>query len=347
MNSKSNAKFSGLQKAAAIIHSIDHPLAIRLLKRCEQDEVKEIACASSKLDQVSSKDVQEFMREFMENVLRTSLFEPTQDRTERLLLDALPAYEASAVISDIYGDSGSRIWRDLKKLNRDEVAKFISQLDISIISYSLSKLEPTFAAEIFALLPDDLRSQVAVRMTVSHEPPPEIEEIVLKVLKERVLDVIHQNSLNTSATRIATFLTKLPPQESQSIIAVIERYNPSVAAEVAKGMFNFDDLMNLTANALTIVVQSISPDRLIVALNGAAPIFSETILSALGTRTRRLVESEINVSNVADESAIEDARRYIEGIVIELNKKGAIDLNVDLIVPSETTDIAIPIVGAT
>lgn len=100
------------------------------------------------------------------------------------------------------------------------------------------------------------------------------------------------------------------------------------SAEILKGLlFTFDDIVNLTPAARTLLFDQIPTDKIVLALKGTDPSFREVILSSLASRVRRMVEHELNGREPAAQRDVLEARRSITDLALELAGRGEIDLN--------------------
>ena len=70
----------------------------------------------------------------------------------------------------------------------------------------------------------------------------------------------------------------------------------------------------------------ISSDLVVLALRGTEVDFREPVLSAMASRSRRLVESELANPSSLPPSEIEKARKQIVKLVLEMAQRGEIDL---------------------
>ena len=64
-----------------------------------------------------------------------------------------------------------------------------------------------------------------------------------------------------------------------------------------------------------------------LALRGTTPEFRELVLSAIPSRSRRMVEHELESGDEPEAKVVADARRRIADRIMELAGKGEIELN--------------------
>jgi flagellar motor switch protein FliG len=99
-------------------------------------------------------------------------------------------------------------------------------------------------------------------------------------------------------------------------------------AKALKGLlFTFEDLATLPQATRTSVLDQVPIERLVLALKGGTEAtFQAAILSALTSRSKRMVEAELQGGATAPAREVAEARRAIVDTVLKLAAKGSIQL---------------------
>ena len=82
---------------------------------------------------------------------------------------------------------------------------------------------------------------------------------------------------------------------------------PDDAKALKSLLFTFEDLADLPPSARTAIFDQVPIERLVLALKGTDAVFQAAILSALASRSRRMVEAELQSNGNAP------AARYCRG----------------------------------
>ena len=82
----------------------------------------------------------------------------------------------------------------------------------------------------------------------------------------------------------------------------------------------------MPGSARTAVFDQVPIERLVLALRGTDATFQAAILSALASRSRRMVEAELQAGSTAPARDVAEARRAIVDTVLKLAAKGDIEL---------------------
>ena len=99
---------------------------------------------------------------------------------------------------------------------------------------------------------------------------------------------------------------------------------PDEAKAIKSMLFTFEDVAKLSQQARTAVFDQVPIERLVIALKGTEPDFQATILSSLASRSRRMVEAELQGGSTPSQRELAEARRAIVDIVLKMIAKGDI-----------------------
>ena len=100
-------------------------------------------------------------------------------------------------------------------------------------------------------------------------------------------------------------------------------------------MFRFEDIISLDKASRSALFDQVSTEVTTLALRKAEPDLIEAVLAALGQRTRRMLEAELETASSASAEEIKDAQKEIASTVLNLASAGAITIP-----EPEETDVA-------
>ena len=101
------------------------------------------------------------------------------------------------------------------------------------------------------------------------------------------------------ARGIADILNRLDKTQSEAVLQSLAEVRPDEAKALKSLLFSFEDLADLPPPARTAVFDQVPIERLVLALKGTDPTFQAAILSALASRSRRMVEAELQGGGTA------------------------------------------------
>ena len=125
---------------------------------------------------------------------------------------------------------------------------------------------------------------------------------------------------------IADILNRLEKTQSEAVLKSLAELRPDDAKALKGLLFTFEDLATLPQATRTSVLDQVPIERLVLALKGTEAPFQATILSALTSRSKRMVEAELQGGSTAPPREIAEARRAIVDTVLKMAAKGGIEL---------------------
>jgi flagellar motor switch protein FliG len=317
----------GPAKVAALLLAMGKPLASRLLKHFDQDELREITRSVGELGVVPMPVLEDMVEEFAGNFVKGAglMISPTD--AEHLLSGLLPPEEISDIMSDITGNSNHSIWQRLSGVSENLFAGYLIKEHPQTIAAILSKVTPVCAAKVMGQLPRELRNEVMRRMVgiaIVSEPAMRLIE---STLQEDLLVNVARNNRTAHNGRMADIINKMEREQMEDVLQSLAEARPKVA-EVLRGLlFTFDDIIKLPAKSRLALFDQIPTERVVLALKGTDAMFRNSILSTLSTRARRIVETELANGGPAPHREVIKARRMIADTALEMSERGDIELN--------------------
>ena len=317
---------TGPQKAAAILLTLGKPTATALMRKFTHQELRVVTLAAARLGTIPSSDIDTLVTEFTDafSVGMPLLGDEAQARL--LLTDAAPADQINEILADLGGLESPDVWKATSNLPDALLAGFLKDERPIVVTFVLSRLDPAVAARIIALLPRSIRNEVLVRMLA----PPIVGEGALTILEDAVRAALLGGSATAGGednrARIAEIINNLDPKDAEDVMHALAATRPQDARAVRKMLFSFSDLTRLTQRARALLFDKLSTEVVVLALRGTDTDFREPVLSAMASRARRLVESELAQPGSAPAAEVEKARRQIVKLVLVMAQRGEIEL---------------------
>ena len=123
---------------------------------------------------------------------------------------------------------------------------------------------------------------------------------------------------------IADILNRLDKAQTEEMLKSLAEVRPDEAKAIKAMLFTFEDVATLPQQARTLVFDQVPIERLVMALKGTDAAFQATILSSLASRSRRMVEAELQGGGTPSQRELAEARRAIVATVLKMIAKGDI-----------------------
>jgi flagellar motor switch protein FliG len=320
-------KLSGREKVAALLLAMGKPLAARILKHFDEEEIKQLAKSAAELGTVPRRVLDQIVEEFTGDLSVGSDLRGSIGEAERLLSGVVPQEQLAEIMQDVRGDHTGAVWPRLSQMSELPVSQFLAREHPQVAAFVLSKAAPPLAAAVLETLPSDLRNELMRRMLTMKLVMDHPLKILEVVLSDELLRKAARNSGQDVHARIADIINRMKREHMDEVFEVLNEYRPKEAEKVKALLFTFDDLVKLTPEAVQKVFEQIPPERVILALQGADPTLTELILSSLGARNRRMIEQELQGGGNAAPKDVQKARRAVADLVLEMSQRGQIDLH--------------------
>ena len=319
-------RFAGAQKAAAILLAMGKPPATRLLKHLEPNELREVTRAAARLGTVSAPTLESLVEEFTSAFSAGASLLGDVGRARDMLSDAVSADEVADILSDVTTNSDDSVWVTLGNSPESVLQGYLATEHPLIATYILSKLAPPLAAQVVARMPREARNGVLCAMIVRPVVSPDVQRVIEEALRKDLALLSARAAGLDNHTRIADIINNLEPLDARDVVQSLVAARPNEARMVMRMLFSFDDLPRLSQRARAALFDKLQTETVVMALRGTEADFRDVVLSAMASRSRRLVESELSTPMVASPRDIAKARRQVVDLVLKMSQRGEIEI---------------------
>jgi len=247
-------------------------------------------------------------------------------RARALLEDAVPPDQIADILSQLVGDRAPDIWETIGVLPDTTLAAFLKSEHPLTATFVLSRVESAAAARVVTLLPRELRNQVLCQLIAPPKIAPAVLPALESALRVNLLGGAPRASGDDNRARIADIINGLDPTEAEDIMRVLAAERPQDAKAVRALLFSFNDLPRLPQRARALLFDKLQTEVIVLALRGTDAAFRESVLSAMASRSRRLVDSELASPATTPAAETAKARKQITGQVLKMAQRGEIEL---------------------
>jgi flagellar motor switch protein FliG len=319
------------QKAAAILVAMGKPSASRLLKFFKQEELKALIEGARLLRTIPQADLERIVAEFEAEFTEGAGLLDSADRMDTILNESLSPEEVSAIMNgrqeEAVQEGPPPIWPELERLDPARLGAFLAGEHAQTSAMVLSKLAPPAAAKVLLTLEKPLRAEVMKRMMTLANVPETAERLVENQLRSHVLAETSTRDTSAGQARVASVLNEMDKSQLDEVMEDLEAAGTPDLEGVRSRIFSFDDIPALTQKARVLVFDGLSTEMVTLALRGAAANLTEAVLSAIGARSRRMIESELaQGADMVAAADVAQARKSVAATVVRLARDGAFEL---------------------
>ncbi|WP_304544262.1 flagellar motor switch protein FliG [Sulfurimonas microaerophilic] len=214
----------------------------------------------------------------------------------------------------------------LSKIKPQQLSDFILNEHPQTIALILAHMDSTEAADTLQFFPDDLRSEVAMRMAKLGDISPSVIKRVSAVLESK-LESLASYKVEVGGTRaVADIFNRLGAKSSKATLATIEQVDEELATQIKEMMFTFEDIVTLDKNAIAEILKAIDKADLMLALKSAPEELKEKFFSAMSERAQEAFDEEMQFMGAVKMKDVEAAQRKIVEAVNQLAESGSIQM---------------------
>jgi flagellar motor switch protein FliG len=316
---------TGAEKVAVVLLALEKSRATQLLKRFDPAELRLITRSASQLKPVSAADLEALVEEFAKQFSSGVNFVGTLEEVEKLLAGVMTEDQIAEVMSDEQRKD-EPVWETVSGLKQDVVRAYLTSEHPQAAALILSRIDSASGAKIIGSFPAELRNGLLCRMLGIKAVADDVMRVVERVVYED-LTASATSGAGDAHLGVADILNKLEKTQTDDALKTLLEQRPSDAKALKSMLFSFEDLVRLDPKARTTLFDQVPIERLVLALKGTEAEFQGVILSSLASRSKRMVEAELQAGSAASPREVAEARRAIVDIVLKMAAKGEIVLD--------------------
>ena len=309
---------SGPVKAAILVRSLSKEAAERLLDSLTEAERQVVYRELDQMGTVPAEVTEYVAKEFADITAGFSLKGPT----------GLP--DGSGHTSKAGQDAGtpSGVAEGLEaiaSLSADEISDLIKDEHPQTIAIILLHLKTSVASDVIANLPDEIKTDVSLRVAtlekVNADIVDEVNEVFKEILKNKKSSVAN---ISGGVDRLAEILNQTDEISSEKILSEIEETDAEMAEQIKQQMFVFEDLVLVDDRGFQKLLRKIETVELATALKAASDEVKDKVFRNMSERAGAMLQEEIEDLGPVRMTEVADAQQAITRIIQEMEIKGEI-----------------------
>ena len=324
-------KLTGLQKAAIIVIALGPTESAAVLRHIPEDEVDKLARAIVRLDGTTAEQLQQSLEEFeQETFSHRLLVRGGLESAQKLLVETYGVEAATRLMERLTKSlkNDAITFENFRKVDPQQLAKFIQDEHPQTIALILSNLEAGQAATLLSSLPVETRAEVAVRMADLDQISPEIVRNIASVLDQKLRNLGELSREAVGGVRaVASMFNRLDPTTCTQLLEAVEKDNAPLLENIRRFMFVFRDLEGLEVAALRILMSKVERNSLLLALKGANESLRQKFLSTQSQRGSEMMNEELSNLGPVKLKDVDAAQQSVITLAQELAKEGLISLS--------------------
>ncbi len=323
------SKLSGPQRAAILMMSLGDDGASNIMKNLEPKEVQAVGEAMASLENVNREQVSLVVSDFAQTLsTQTSLGSSSEEYLRTVLKKALGEDKAESLIDRILLGRSSRGLEAMKWMEPRAIADFLRLEHPQIVSIVLSYLEADQAAEVLALMPENTRADLIMRIASLDGIQPnalaELDEILERQF-EGASSQYRSSSVGGHKTA-ASILNLMDQAIGGDVMENLKNVDEDMGNQIEELMFVFENLIDVDDRGLQSILREVSSETLILALKGADEDLKDKILKNMSKRAAEMLLDDLEARGPVKVSDVDGAQKEILGVARRMADAGEISL---------------------
>lgn len=318
-----------LTDAAILLMGMGADAASQVIRELSPREAQRLGEKMASLKTTRSNDVTAVLERLEDRLAETDfLIEDTDEYVRAVLKGGLGDTRAGLLIDRILSSSEVDGIENLKWMEAKDIANMIRNEHPQVIASILVHLERGQASETLLGLPENIRSEVILRITTMDGIQPaaieELDGVLVKLLAGKPSG---QDRKLGGAKAAAEILNLLGNGLDREVLDWITEQDEDLAQQISDQMFIFGDLMRLDDKAIQTVLRELQTESLIMALKGAEPDLREKIFRNMSQRAAESLREDLDSRGPVKIAEVESEQKEIIKAVKRLAEEGQITMS--------------------
>jgi len=314
-------ELSGAERAAVVMLALGEEASKPLWAAFDEDELRDVTLAISKLGSVASEVVESLLYDFVMNLSSTGAISGSTASAQRFLRHVLPAEKAESILEDIKGPAGKTMWDKLANVNERVLSGYLKNEHPQTVAVILSRIRPEHAAKVLGAFPPLFAEEVIGRMLNLGPVQKEVLDQIEVTLRTEFMAALSRGSDRDPYESTAEIFNSFDRSTERRFMDALEMKNPSAAERIRSLMFVFDDLVRLDAQDMQTLLRYIDKSDLALALKGSIEAVATHFFANMSERASSILRDDIEIMGPVRVKEVDQAQHKI----VETAKKLADD----------------------
>ena len=318
----------GVERAAILLLALGEKDAAEILKHMGPKEVQDVGLMMAQMSNVSTAMMEEVMGSFVSTLKgETALGLDSDDYIRNMLTSALGADKAGSIIDRILLGRNSKGLEQLKWMDAKGISEMIRLEHPQIIAIVLSFLEPDQAADVIAAFPENIRTDILMRVATLEGIQPAALQELDSILDQQFAGASNAKSTGLGGIKAAANILNLVDGAIESkIIDQIVGIDQELGQEIQDNMFVFENLVDIDDRGIQTLLREVASEQLLLALRGADDVLKEKLFKNMSKRASEMLKDDLEAAQPARLSDVEAAQKEILVVTRRLADAGEVIL---------------------
>ncbi len=319
---------TGINRVAVLLICLGEEATAKIFAEMSDDEIRQVTRAMATIDHIPIDIKEKVFANFRESQDRfAGLFVKGGDFAQKAIAATSGDKRSKFLLDQFLSGTETKSLETIALMAPLMVAGLLQQEHPQTVALILSTQHIEHAAEILTHLPEDIRADVAYRISKIEKVSP--------VVLSRIEDALHLEIGLVSGKAhkkvggvdaVVGILNHMKNNLDADILDDMEQTDPDMAEEIRKRMFTFENLVALDGRSLQMILREVNNDSLTLALKIASEQMREKIYANMSTRAADMIRDDLEAMGPVRLSEVEIMQQSIVKIAMKLEEEGKLVL---------------------
>jgi len=317
---------SAQKRAAIVLASLDKDVAAKVMHHLNPKVMTQAVECIRKLGLVPKDVFEVVIGESLKELQDYSASVQGGEGVAVDLLSEVVGEQQAASMLGIEQKNGARFGA-LASRRADEIMRTLSSESIGVIAVVLRFLPSELASDSLALLDEETRSKVVLRLATADLPTERVIEQIEKTLTARLPSSGRRKKDDQGRIdSIVAILQRSPKAVADAMLEELGKTDPDLANIVRDQMFVFEDFTRLDDGIIRKVLQELETGILSTALRKASDKVRDRFFKNMSSRAADGLREEMEFAGKMPASEVNAAQRRVVQVAQELAERGEIKI---------------------
>lgn len=312
----------GTEKAAILLIALGPDLASQVLKHCDERDIERVTLAIFNMQNVPGQVKDAVLQECLQlTATSAALAEGGEEYAREILTRTFGNQQAVEFMERIAGKTLERPFEFLDSVDPQQLASSLRSEHPQTIALILCYLLPKKVAAVLANLEEDLQAEVAARIAIMDRISPDIVSEVQSGLRRKMSSFLaREYSTIGGVNFLVRVLNQVDRTTERSILESLDQADSTVAEQVRRSMFVFEDIVQLDDRAIQRILRDVESRDLVLALKGSNDEVRNVVFRNLSSRAADTLRDDLNSLGPVRLRNVEEAQQRIVNVIRKLEQ---------------------------
>ena len=240
-----------------------------------------------------------------------------------VITSAFGSEAGDSLLSYITGSKKEPLSTLLSDIPPNIVDQFVQSEHPQTIAFLLTKMNPEQASELLCAMPEEMQTEVLVRISRLDHVKTDVVDEVREVLRSQLRGISMRGEEEIGGPKSAADILNFVDRVSEErIMGEMEEMYPEMAEDIKNLMFTFEDILKIDERGVQTLLKEVPRDELVISLKIASEELKDLLFRNVSQRAADMLKDDLESLGPTKLKDVERAQKAIVDVVRRLEAEG-------------------------